>query len=214
MQGDAARDLALAIELSNAASLVGPNLNARDVAQQYGSAALHFDHDLLEVLGTFEIAAAAHHELVLGKLERSAADVHVAVADDLSHLLERNAERPHAAGVDDNIVLLDEAADARHLGDAFGLGQPKTDLPILQRAQIGERLVLAEDGVLVNPADTAGVRAQGGRNPGGQTFGRGVEIFEDSTSGPIDVGAVLEDDVDKRHPEEREPTHHFRSRHR
>ena len=41
---------------------------------------------LLEVVDALEIAAAAHHELVLGKLERAAADVHVAVADDLAHL--------------------------------------------------------------------------------------------------------------------------------
>ena len=155
LQGDAARHLAFAVELGNAAPLVRADLDARNVLEQHGGAAVHLDDDLLEVARAFEIAAATHHELVLGKLERAAPDVHVAVADDLAHLLQRDAERAHAAGIDDDIVLLDEAADAGHLGNALGLGQPEADLPVLQRAQVGQRLVLAQHRVLVDPADAA-----------------------------------------------------------
>ena len=83
-----------------------------------------------------------------------------------------NAERAQAAGIDDDVVLLDEAADAGDLGHAFGLGQSEADLPVLQRAQIGQRLVLAQHGVLVDPADAAGVGAERRRHAGRQAFGR------------------------------------------
>ena len=122
-------------------------------------------------------------------------------------------KRAQAAGIDDDVVLLDEAADAGDLGDAFGLGQTKADLPILQRAQIRQRLVLAQHGVLIDPADAAGVGAEGRRYAGRQSLGRRVEIFEDAAARPVDVGAVLEDDVDERHAEEREPAHHLGARH-
>ena len=168
LQGDAARDLAFAVELGDAAPLVRADLDARDVLEQHRRAAVHLDDDLLEVARAFEIAAAAHHELVLGKLERAPADVHVAVADDVAHLLQRDAERAHAAGIDDDVVLLDEAADAGDLGDTLGLRQPEADLPVLQRAQVGEGLVLAEDRVLVDPADAAGVGPKVGVTPAGK----------------------------------------------
>ena len=49
--------------------------------------------------------------------------------------------------------------------------------------------------------------------PGRQPLCRGVEIFEDAAARPVDVGAVLEDDVDERHAEEGEPAHDLRARH-
>ena len=213
LQGNAARHLAFAVELGNAAPLVRADLDARDVLKQHRRAAVHFDDDLLEVCGASEIAAAAHHELVLGQLERAAADVHVAVADDVAHLLQRNAEGTHAAGIDDDAVLLDEAADAGNLGDALGLGQAEADFPVLQRAQVGERFVLAHHRVLIDPADAAGVRSEGRGHAGGQPLGCGVEVFKDTAARPVDVGAVLEDDVDERHAEERKATHDLRARH-
>ena len=69
-------------------------------------------------------------------------------------------------------------------------------------------------GILVDPADAGGVRTHRRRHAGGQAGGGAVEEFEHARARPIDVGAVLEDDVDERHAEEREPAHHFRARHR
>jgi hypothetical protein len=41
-----------------------------------------------------------------------------------------------------------------------------------------------------------------------------VEVLEHARARPVDVGAVLEDDVDEGRAEEREAAHHLRLRHR
>ena len=146
------------------------------------------------------------------EFQRAAADVHVVAANDIADLGERNAERTQAAGIDDHVVLLDEAADAGDFGDALGLGQAEADFPVLQRTQLGKRFVLAEDGVLVDPADAAGVGAESRGDPCRQALGGGVQVFKHARARPIDVGAVLEDDVDERHAEEREAAHHLGAR--
>ena len=92
LQGDAAGHLAFAVELGDAAPLVGPKLDAGDVLEQHRRAAVGLDDDAFEVGDALDVAAAAHHELVLGELDRAAADVHVVLADDLAHLGQRNAE--------------------------------------------------------------------------------------------------------------------------
>ena len=168
LQGDAAGDFPLAVEFGDAAPLVGAKLDTGDVLEQHRRAAVDLDDDAFEIGDVLDVAAAAHHELVLGEFDRAAADIHVVLADDLAHLGQRNAQRAHAAGIDDHVVLLDEAADAGDLGDAFGLGQSEADLPVLQRAQLGEGLVLGDDGVLVDPADAGGVgtQARASRRPG------------------------------------------------
>ena len=197
LQGNAAGDFAFAVEFGDAAPFVGPKLDAGNVLQQHRRAAVDLDHDAFEVGDVLDVASAAHHELVLGKLDRAPADVHVVLADDLAHLGQRNTERAHAAGIDDDVVLLDEAADAGHLGDAFGLCQCEADLPILQRAQFGQRLVLGDDGVLVDPADAGRVGPESRGHPGWQAFAGGVEVFQHPAARPINVGAVLEDHVDE-----------------
>ena len=52
---------------------------------------------------------------------------------------KRDAEVAHALRIDDDVVLLDEAADARDLGDAFGLGQREAQIPVLDACAFGER---------------------------------------------------------------------------
>ena len=52
------------------------------------------------------------------------------------------------------------------------------------------------------------------RHAGRQPRRRAVEEFEHARARPVDVGAVLEDDVDERDAEEREAAHHLRFRHR
>ena len=47
LQRNAARHLAVAVELGNAAPLVGPDLHPGDVAQQYGRTAFQLHHDIL-----------------------------------------------------------------------------------------------------------------------------------------------------------------------
>ena len=81
-------------------------------------------------------------------------------------------------------------------------------------ARVGEVQFLRHHGVLVDPADAGGVRADRRRHAGRQPRRRAVEEFQHARARPVDVGAVLEDDVDERDAEEREAAHHLRLRHR
>ena len=112
-----------------------------------------------------------------------------------------------------DVVLLDEAADARDLGDAFGLGEREFQIPVLDRARVREVQLLRHHRILVDPADAGRVGADRRRHAGRQPRRRAVEEFEHARARPVDVGAVFEDDVDKRDAEEREAAHDFRLRH-
>ena len=115
--------------------------------------------------------------------------------------------------IDHHVVLLDEAADARDFRDAFGLGKAVAHVPVLQRAQFGERAVLRQQRVLVDPADPGRIGAERRRDAIGEAARGAIEIFEHARARPIDVGAVLEDHIDERDPEIREAAHHARLRH-
>ena len=68
-------------------------------------------------------------------------------------LRQREAVGLQFLRIDDDPVLLDEAADRRHLGNALGLGELIAQIPVLDRAQFGERALRAEHDILVDPAD-------------------------------------------------------------
>ena len=85
-----------------------------------------FEHDLLDVLGSAEIAASAHHELGLGQLYRAPAHVHVGGADGLAHLGQRDVEGLEPARVDD---------DARTGARSRRRSRPRPRLPPRRRAK-------------------------------------------------------------------------------
>ena len=157
LQGDAADHFALAVELGDAAALFGPELDARHVTQQHRRTALHLERDLLKIAGVAEIAAAAHDILGLRHLDHAAADIAVAGANRGRKLWKREAIGLQFLGIDNNLILLDEAADACHFGDPLGLGQLIAQIPVLDRAQLGERALGAEHHILIDPADTGRV---------------------------------------------------------
>ena len=214
LQHDAARDLALAVEFGDAAPLVGAEFDPGDVAQQHRRAAVHLQHDIAEVVDALEVALAADDVFELREFDRAAADVGIAGADRLAHLLHGDAEVAHALRIEHDVVLLDEAADAGDFGDALCLGEREFQVPVLDGARLGEVQLLRHHRVLVDPADAGRVRADGRRHAGRHPRCRGVEEFEHARARPVDVGAVLEDDVDERDAEEREAAHDLRLRHR
>ena len=110
------------------------------------------------------------------------------------------------------MVLLHKAADAGDFGHAFGFGQLVTKIPILDRAQFGERALGAEHDILVDPADSGRVRPERRGNSFRQSLGGEIEIFEDTRARPVKIGAVLEHDIDKGDAEEREAAHHLGAR--
>ena len=91
LQDDAAGDLALAVHLGDAATLVGPELDPGDVPHPQRRAAVGLEDDVLDVGDAPQVAAPAHHELELGELDRAAADVGVARPDRVAELVEGDA---------------------------------------------------------------------------------------------------------------------------
>ena len=76
-------------------------------------------------------------------------------------------------------------------------------------------LFFASTRVLVDPAHARWHPARAaGVTPLRQAAGSEVEVFQHARARPVDVGAVLENDVDERRAEEREAAHHLGFRHR
>ena len=179
--------------------------DVRHVVEENGRAAVGFDHDIFEVPDALEVAAATDHELVFGEFEGAPADIHVGAANDVADLAEWNAKARKRFGIDHDAYCLTKPPTLATSATPFGLGEAKADIPVLQRAECRQSLVLATQRVLVDPADAGGVWAERRGHSGRQLLGGGVEIFEHARARPIDVGAVLEDDVDERHTEEENP---------
>ena len=214
LQHDAAGDLAFAVQFGDAAPLVGTEFDPRDVPQQHRRAVVRLQHDVAEVVDRLDVALAADDVLELGEFDGPPADIGVAGADRVAHLLHGDAEVAHPLRIEDHVVLLDEAADARDLGDAFGLGQRELQIPVLDGARVGQVQFLRHHRVLVDPADAGRVGTDRRRHAGRQPRRRAVEEFQHARARPVDVGAVLEDDVDERDAEEREAADDLRLRHR
>ena len=86
LQNDPARDLALAVQFGEAAALVRPELDPRDVPHPKGRAVVGLQDDALNVGDALQVAATADHELELGELDRSTAHIRVAGPDRLAQL--------------------------------------------------------------------------------------------------------------------------------
>jgi hypothetical protein len=167
LQRNAAHHFALAVELGDAATLFGPELDARYVAQQHRRAALHLEGDLFEIVGVAQIAAATHDVFGLRHLDHAPADIAIVSADRARKLGERETVGLQFLRIDDDLVLLNEAADACDFGHALGLGELIAQIPVLDCAQFGERALGAEHNILIHPADTGRV----GSKRGGDALG-------------------------------------------
>jgi hypothetical protein len=183
-------------------------------ATRTGVPPLRLQHQVLDVSPAAQIAAAAHHVLGLGHFQRAAADIAVGIADHLGDAHQRDAVGTQFDRIDGHLILLDEAADARHFGDTGRLGQLVAQVPVLQRAQLGQRLVLGQHGVLIDPADAGRIRAQRRRDALGQLAGDRIDVLQHPRARPVDVGAVLENDIDEGRAEEGEAAHDLGFRHR
>ncbi len=211
---DRRHDFALAVEFAQAAPLVRPQLHPGDVADQDRRPLVALHHQRLDVGPAAQIAHAAHHVLRLRHLDYAAADVAIGLADDLRHLGQRDAVGTELHGIDDDLILLHEAADAGDLGHALRLCQLVAQVPVLDRAQFGEVPVGADQRILEHPADAGRVGPELRRNAPGEATRGEVQVLQHPRARPVDVGAVLEDDVDERRAEERKSAHDLGLGHR
>ncbi len=146
---------------------------------------------------------------VAAELDEPAADVAVAAAHGVDDSADGNAVGQQAVRVDIDLELLAEAADGRHLGDAGDCLQVVAQVPVLQRAHFGQRVLagIVDQDVLEDPAEPGGVGAELGLHALGQPRQDSGEVFERARARPVDVGAVLEDDVDEGIAEVGEAAH-------
>jgi hypothetical protein len=207
--GNTRHDFAFTVEFGQATPFVGRQFDACDVADQHWRALVAFEDQRFEVALAAQVALAAHHVLGFCHLDDASADIAVRVADHLRHLHQRDAVGTQLDRVDRDLIGLHEAADRSHFGDAMGLGQLIADVPVLDGAQFGQRLVFGEQRILVNPADAGGVRSKRRRDALRHAAGGEIQIFKDARARPVDVGAILENDVHEGGAEERKAAHHL-----
>ena len=196
---DARDDVALPVEVGDAAPLFRADHDLADVLDADRRAvAGRGKEDVLEVADRFRVAAAPDHVFRPADLDHAATDFAIAPADGIHHPIQRDAVEPQPVRVDADLILAAEATDRRDLGDAGYGSEVSSQVLILDRAEVGERLrsALVHEDVLVDPSQARGVGPELRRH----TFGKGRrhrrQVLQRPRPRPVDVGVVLEYDLD------------------
>src|SRR5258705_5749139 len=79
LQSDPARNLAIAVQFGDAASLIRTQLDISDIRQAQRRSLVGAQDDLSEILDTSDVATPSHHEFEFRELDRATPDVHVAL---------------------------------------------------------------------------------------------------------------------------------------
>src|SRR6266478_9561592 len=155
-------------------------MHGGDVLQINRRAVLDFEDNIFDVLHFFDVAAPTDEILGRRDFENAAADIGVAHLDRVDDLAERNLVSDQRVWIEIDLVLLHETADRRDFRDAFHGRERVAQVPILNRAQLGEVMLagVVNERVLVNPADTGRVWTDDRIYAFGQRAANGVEIFD------------------------------------
>src|SRR5207249_4637792 len=162
---------------------------------------LRGDHDVLDVAQATEEPDAAHRQRVLALRDVAAAGVGVVGRHRVEHLLEGEVVAAQTGGIDVDLVLLGAAAPGDDVGDAGDLAELALEHPVLDRLELDERHRLRLQRVAEDLADHAREWSQG-RLGVHRQIGLGDALLR-LLPGPVVVGAVGEEDLDVREPEER-----------
>ncbi|MDR8993814.1 hypothetical protein FEP57_05930 [Burkholderia multivorans] len=203
---DAAGDFALTVQLRDAATHLGADLDACDVAQQHRRArVVGAQYDIPEVVERAQIARRAHHVLRFGQLDDRAAGCLVCLAERIGHRGLRDAVSAQLVRVEHDLVLAHHAADAGDLGDVRHCFQLELQEPVVQRAQLSEVVLsgLVDQRVLVHPSHAGRVRPERDGRALRQAALHLIQVFEHARTCPVLVGLVVEQHVDKRIAERR-----------
>ena len=214
MAGDdnAPHHLAVAVGLRHAPAQLRPQAHLADVPDHdRGAFLVRPHHDILNIRDVFDVAQAPDHVFGPGLFDDRAAHVVVGTHDGVLDLGQRDAVGGQSVGVHHHLVGLDEAADAGHFGHAGHGLELVAQVPVLDAAQLGQ--VMLAGGVfhhvLKDPAHPGGVGAQGRGDFLGELVADEVEVFQHPGAGPVDVGAVLENDVHQGLGEHGVAPHHL-----
>ena len=184
------------------------DLHLGHLADEDGHAVLRANHNLLDVADALDEPEAADHRPGAAGLDDVAADVAVAPHDGVHDGRERDAEGAQAIRVHIDLILPDRSPDARHLGHARHGVELIADKPVLERAQVAQRVARPFHGVPEDVPHPRGIRAEGRHDPRRQRFIQQIEPFQDPRAREVEVDGVLEDDVNHREAKGRGGAHH------
>ena len=214
---DAAGGVPHAVVVDHAAADVGAKLHVAHVADSDRRPVLLGPQaDLLDVVDPLDVAPSPHHVLTPGELDDPAANLLVAHPNALDDAVDRDVIGEQLVRIDRHLVLLDVSADGGHLGHAGNSPDLILDVPVLERAQLGQGVPAGpvDEDVLKAPADTGRVGPELRRDACRQLAGHPAHVFQDPAPSPVEVGAVIENHVDQREAEERVGPHRLDARRR
>ena len=183
-----------------------PEGHARHVPHVGRHVAAGLDDRALDVFQALQEAEAADHVLDAVDLDRARSHVQVRAPDRSKDLLQGHAVGSHGVGIDVDLHLAHEAAHRGHLRHAARRGQGVAHGPVLDRAQLVEvpaarrapGLVPSLEGVPEDLTEGRRVRAEGRGDLRRQGVGgEAGELLEHARAGGVELGLVLEDDVDR-----------------
>src|SRR5581483_3316919 len=196
---DAADHLALAIQLGHAAAQVRTEVHRADIFDVNRRAVHRAERNIFNVGEALDVSAPTDVEFGRPDREDLAPNVVVRPADFVHHVGDGDTVGQELVRIEIDLVFLDEAADGRDLGHARHRLEGIAQMPVLNRAELGQVMFagLVRQGVFVDPAHAGGVRADDGVDAFRQRAADGIEIFDHPRARPVDIGAVLEDDIDE-----------------
>ena len=199
---DAADDF-LALLFQRAAPEFRPQRDGAEIRDVDGSSSAGGHDDLLDIGDVVDEAEPPHDVLEPAPLEHLAAHVVVRHLHGLDHVADRQAISREAIRVHVDLVLPDETSDRSNLGDAGDGVQLVAHVPVLDRAQRPQVLPLGLDGVPEDLAHRGRVGAEHRGDAPGKQRPHEVETLENAGPGEVEIGAVLQDDVDHREAKRR-----------
>ena len=170
----------------------------RDIIQQDGGTALvHAQRDMAQIIQFVHVAGRAHHVLGLCHLDDRTARLLVAPLYGLPDPGQRQAIGTQLVRVEHHLVLLDHAADGGHFRYAVQRLQFILQKPVLQAAQLRQVVPAAaiNQGILVHPAHTGGIRTEFRARLDRQLAAHLAQVFKHPRACPVGVRAILENDV-------------------
>ena len=193
---DAADDLALAVPFRQSPPKFRSRRDPGDLVKEYGRPeTVDAQRHVLQVLHGLDVPQPADHVLGLRHFHDPAAHVVVAPLDCRLDPVERYVVDQQLVGVDLHLVLLDEPADAGDLGHPVDRSEFVPEEPVLDAPQFRQVVPVAPEHVLVDPAHARGVGPERGVHARRQAVGHVAQVLQHAAAGPVDVRAVLEDDV-------------------
>src|SRR5213078_1730666 len=202
---DPANRLAFAVQFRDSAPDIAAKMHGAHVLHVNRCAFIDFQHNVFDIGDAFDVAAATH-EIFRGRdLESLAAYVGVARFDRADDVAERDVVGDERVWIEIDLVLLHEATNRGDFRDAFHRLERVTKVPVLNRTQRRQIMfsAIVNQRVFVHPSYARGVGADRWVHALRQRAAHRIQIFNDARSRPINVGTVLEDDVNERFAEHR-----------